>query len=66
RLVGGRDARPAFGGVGVTRLSGSATVNAAVVTRVGRDWLVEGRLTHARGRANDARAARRAARNGAH
>ncbi len=48
RLVGGRGARPAFGGEGVPRLAGAAAVKGAVVTRIGRDWLIEGRLEHGR------------------
>ena len=48
RLVGGRAARPAFGGEGVLRLAGAAEVKGAVLTRIGRDWLIEGRLEHRR------------------
>jgi diaminohydroxyphosphoribosylaminopyrimidine deaminase/5-amino-6-(5-phosphoribosylamino)uracil reductase len=48
RLLGGRGARPAFGGEGVPRLDGAAAIDGAVVTRIGRDWLIEGRLRHRR------------------
>jgi diaminohydroxyphosphoribosylaminopyrimidine deaminase/5-amino-6-(5-phosphoribosylamino)uracil reductase len=49
RLLGGRMARPAFGGQGPARLAESAEVRRARLRRVGGDWLLEGRLVHRRG-----------------
>jgi diaminohydroxyphosphoribosylaminopyrimidine deaminase/5-amino-6-(5-phosphoribosylamino)uracil reductase len=48
RLLGGRTARPAFGGRGPGRLAESAEVRRVHLKRVGDDWLVEGRLVHRR------------------
>lgn len=48
RLLGGRTARPAFGGRGPGRLSESAELRSPRVRRVGGDWLVEARLVHRR------------------
>jgi diaminohydroxyphosphoribosylaminopyrimidine deaminase / 5-amino-6-(5-phosphoribosylamino)uracil reductase len=45
RLLGGRGARPVFGGRGAPRLQGAARVEPLSVRRVGGDLVVEGRLT---------------------
>jgi diaminohydroxyphosphoribosylaminopyrimidine deaminase/5-amino-6-(5-phosphoribosylamino)uracil reductase len=55
RLLGGRAARPAFGGRGPGRLAESAELHRPRLRRLGGDWLVEGSLVHRRGgRAPDA------------
>jgi len=48
RLLGGRTARPAFGGTGPGRLAESAELRSPRLRRVGADWLVEARLVHRR------------------
>jgi len=52
RLLGGRTARPAFGGTGPGRLAESAELRSPRVSRVGADWLVEARLVHRRRKAS--------------
>jgi diaminohydroxyphosphoribosylaminopyrimidine deaminase / 5-amino-6-(5-phosphoribosylamino)uracil reductase len=50
RLLGGREARPAFGGGGVARLSDAARLEDARPRRIGTDWMIEARLRHVRRR----------------
>ena len=50
RLLGGRDARPAFGGGGVARLADAARLHEARPRRIGTDWMIEARLRHGRRR----------------
>src|SRR5262249_40874714 len=50
RLIGGRAARPAFGGGGVARLSDAARLLEVRPRRVGADWMIEARLAHGRTR----------------
>jgi diaminohydroxyphosphoribosylaminopyrimidine deaminase / 5-amino-6-(5-phosphoribosylamino)uracil reductase len=50
RLLGGRGARPAFGGRGPGQLAESTEVRRPRLRRVGGDWLVEGTLVHRRRR----------------
>jgi len=48
RLMGGRTARPAFGGKGPRRLMETAELRSPRLRRVGADWLIEARLVHRR------------------
>jgi diaminohydroxyphosphoribosylaminopyrimidine deaminase/5-amino-6-(5-phosphoribosylamino)uracil reductase len=50
RLLGGAGARPAFAGRGASRPEGSARLRDVRVKRIDRDFLIEGRLDHARNR----------------
>jgi len=46
RLLGGRTARPAFGGGGAARLADAVRVEGARPRRIGDDWVIEARLRH--------------------
>jgi diaminohydroxyphosphoribosylaminopyrimidine deaminase/5-amino-6-(5-phosphoribosylamino)uracil reductase len=46
RLLGGRTARPAFGGGGAARLADAARVEGARPRRIGDNWVIEARLRH--------------------
>jgi diaminohydroxyphosphoribosylaminopyrimidine deaminase/5-amino-6-(5-phosphoribosylamino)uracil reductase len=50
RLLGGRRARPAFGGDGAARLADAARLEATRPRRIGTDWMIEARLRHRRPR----------------
>jgi diaminohydroxyphosphoribosylaminopyrimidine deaminase/5-amino-6-(5-phosphoribosylamino)uracil reductase len=50
RLLGGTLARPAFAGRGAARPESSARLREIKVTRIDRDFLIEGRLEHPGGR----------------
>ncbi|HKN47221.1 MAG TPA: dihydrofolate reductase family protein, partial [Candidatus Polarisedimenticolia bacterium] len=44
RILGGRAARPVFGGHGVARLGAAARLEQMTVRPIGPDFVVEGRL----------------------
>jgi diaminohydroxyphosphoribosylaminopyrimidine deaminase / 5-amino-6-(5-phosphoribosylamino)uracil reductase len=50
RLLGGRMARPAFGGGGAARLVDAARLEEARPRRIGVDWVIDARLRHGRSR----------------
>jgi diaminohydroxyphosphoribosylaminopyrimidine deaminase/5-amino-6-(5-phosphoribosylamino)uracil reductase len=50
RILGGRMARPAFGGGGAARLVDAARLEEARPRRIGSDWMIEARLRHGRPR----------------
>jgi diaminohydroxyphosphoribosylaminopyrimidine deaminase/5-amino-6-(5-phosphoribosylamino)uracil reductase len=50
KILGGRDALPAFGGRGAARLGEAVTIHSLSLRRLGADYVLQGELRYPRGR----------------